>query len=293
MKCDLCPRECRIERTEESFGFCGVGELPRIARAALHFDEEPPISGTHGAGTIFFSGCNLRCVFCQNYDISELTKGKTITPYQLSEEYRRLEAMGAENIEFVTPSHYVNAVLESLEHYQPKLPLVWNSSGYDKVETLRKLDGVIDIYLPDFKYSDNALAARLSNCGDYVQTAAAAIDEMFRQQPENIIENGMMKRGVIIRHLVLPSHTKNSIGVLELIKKKYGDRALVSLMAQYMPAGKAEEYPDINRKLTKREYNKVLDKFMELDLDGFAQELDSSDKKYVPEWDFGLVKGEG
>ena len=145
---------------------------------------------------------------------------------------------------------------------------------------------MIDIYLPDFKYSDNALAKRLSHCGDYVETAAAAIDEMLRQQPRIIIENGVMQRGVIIRHLVLPSHTKNSIGVLELIKERYDTRALVSLMAQYMPAGKAADYPDINRKLTKREYHKVLNKYIELDLDGFAQELDSSDKKYVPEWNY-------
>lgn len=291
MICDLCPRGCHTERNENSRGYCGVGELPMIARAALHFDEEPPISGTHGAGTIFFSGCNLRCVYCQNYSISEERQGVVITPYQLSEEYRKLEALGAENIEFVTPSHYVDAILESLEYYQPQLPLVWNSSGYDKVETLKKLEGVIDIYLPDFKYSDNALALRLSNCGDYVQKATAAIDEMLRQQPENIIENGVMKHGVIIRHLVLPSHTKNSIGVLELIKEKYGAHTIVSLMAQYMPAGKAADYPDINRRLTKREYHKVLNKYIELDLDGFAQELDSSDEKYVPEWDYDSVNG--
>lgn len=286
MNCNQCPRKCNTERTEDHFGFCGVGKLPKIARAALHFDEEPPISGTRGAGTIFFSGCNLKCVFCQNYEISETRQGVVITPYQLSEEYRKLEASGAQNIEFVTPSHYTDAILESLTYYQPRLPLIWNSSGYDSIETLKRLEGVIDIYLPDFKYSDNALAKRLSHCGDYVETAAAAIDEMLRQQPRIIIENGVMQRGVIIRHLVLPSHTKNSIGVLELIKERYDTRALVSLMAQYMPAGKAADYPDINRKLTKREYHKVLDKYMELDLDGFAQELDSSDKKYVPEWNY-------
>ena len=294
MICNQCPRKCNTERTEKGFGFCGVGELPKIARAALHFDEEPPISGTRGAGTIFFSGCNLRCVFCQNYAISEEHHGVVITPYQLSEEYRRLEASGAQNIEFVTPSHCVNAILESLTYYQPRLPLIWNSSGYDSIDTLKRLEGVIDIYLPDFKYSDNALARRLSHCGDYVETAAAAIDEMLRQQPEIKIENGVMQRGVIIRHLVLPSHTKNSIGVLETIARRWngsektenGTRALVSLMAQYMPAGKAADYPEINRKLTKREYHKVLNKYMELNLDGFAQELDSSDKKYVPEWNY-------
>ena len=287
MKCNHCPRKCNTERTKDHFGFCGVGDLPKIARAALHYDEEPPISGTRGAGTIFFSGCNLRCVFCQNYDISKEHQGVVITPYQLSEEYRKLEALGAQNIEFVTPSHYVNSILKSLTYYRPKLPLIWNSSGYDSIETLKRLEGVIDIYLPDFKYSDNSLAKRLSHCGDYVETATAAIDEMLRQQPEIKIENGVMQRGVIIRHLVLPSHTKNSIGVLEIIKERYGTSALVSLMAQYMPAGRAADYPDVNRKLTKREYNKVLDKYIKLDLDGFAQEPDSSDKKYVPEWNYG------
>ena len=286
MICDLCPRKCHTERNDTSRGYCGVGELPKIARSALHFDEEPPISGTRGAGTIFFSGCNLRCVFCQNDEISVQDTGTIITPYQLSEEYRRLEALGAHNIEFVTPSHYVHAILESLDYYQPQVPLIWNSSGYDSVETLKRLEGVIDIYLPDFKYSDSALAKRLSNCGDYVETAITAIGEMRRQQPENVIENGVMQKGVIIRHLILPSHTKNSIGVLELIKEHWGISIPTSLMAQYFPAGKAADYPDINRKLTKREYDKVLNRFFELGLDGYAQELESSDTKYVPEWDY-------
>ncbi len=290
MICDLCPRNCHAERSGERHGYCGTGALPRIARAALHFDEEPPISGTRGAGTIFFSGCNLRCVFCQNYEISAEGLGKTITPYQLSEEYRRLEALGAQNIEFVTPSHYVNAILESLAAYRPSLPLVWNSSGYEKVETLKQLEGVIDIWMPDFKYSDNLLAAELSNCPNYVETAVAAIGEMLRQQPENVIENGVMKRGVIIRHLVLPSHVRNSLGVLSLIKQHWGAATPISLMAQYMPAGRAAEHPDINRRLTKREYQRVLDKLIELELDGFAQELEASDQKYVPEWDYAAVK---
>ena len=286
MLCELCPRNCRVQRNSEHFGFCGVGELPKLARVAPHYDEEPPISGSNGAGTIFFSGCSLRCVFCQNYDISSRCGGKYITPYQLSEEYKKLESMGVHNIELVTPGHYTHAIIESLDIYKPDLPIIWNSSGYDKVESLRKLEGYIDVYLPDFKYSDDALAKKLSGCPDYVETATAAIDEMLRQQGEVVIEDGLIKKGVIIRHLVLPSHTKNSIGVLEMIKDNWGTDIPISLMAQYMPAGRASEYPDINRRLTKREYNKVLDKMMELGLDGFAQELDASDKKYVPEWDY-------
>ncbi len=286
MLCDLCPRECNIERTEYTGGFCGVGKLPKIARIAPHYDEEPILSGKNGAGTIFFSGCSLRCVFCQNYTISSEDTGRYITPYQLSEEYRRLEDLGVHNIEFVTPTHYVDAIIESLGYYRPKVPLVYNSSGYDKVAPLRKLDGIIDIYLPDLKYSDNALSSRLSSCDDYVQTATAAISEMIRQTGDILIEDGLIKRGVMIRHLVLPSHVKNSIGVLELIKNNWGATIPVSLMSQYFPAGKADRYPDINRSLTAREYKKVLDKLYELDLDGFAQELSSADKKYVPVWDY-------
>lgn len=286
MRCALCPRECQIERTEYNGGYCGVGTLPKIARIAPHFDEEPIISGTNGAGTIFFSGCSLRCVFCQNYAISSEDSGRYITPYQLSEEYRRLEDMGVHNIEFVTPTHHIDAILESLDCYRPKVPLIYNSSGYDKVESLKKLEGIIDVYLPDLKYSDNALAKRLSACDDYVQTAEAAISEMIRQTGDIVIEDGLIKRGVMIRHLVLPSHIKNSIGVLEIIKEKWDARIPVSLMSQYFPAGKADRYPDINRSLTAREYRKVLDKLYELDLDGFAQKLSSADKKYVPVWDY-------
>ncbi len=286
MLCNLCPRECNVDRGENKYGVCGVGALPKIARIAPHYDEEPVISGTNGAGTIFFSGCGLRCVFCQNYEISALAQGKTVTPYRLSEEYKRLESMGVHNIEFVTPTHYIDAIIESLDIYRPSLPIIYNSSGYEKVDSLKRLDGIIDIYLPDFKYSDNELAGRLSGCPDYFEIASAAIEEMVRQQPQTVIENGLMKKGVIIRHLVLPSHVKNSLAVLETIRKSWGTCVPVSLMAQYMPAGKAEQYPDINRRLTKREYMKVLDKLYDIGLDGYAQELESADKKYIPEWDY-------
>ena len=286
MICDLCPRGCRTERSADHFGFCGVGSMPKIARIAPHYDEEPVISGTRGAGTIFFCGCNLRCVYCQNYCISSGDTGRYITPYQLSEEYRRLEELGVHNIEFVTPTHYTDAIIESLGYYRPKLPLIWNSSGYEKPETIRRLEGIIDVWLPDFKYSDNALASRLSSCPDYVETAEAAIAEMLRQAGENDVEDGLLKRGVIIRHLVLPSHTKNSIGVLERIAEAFGSGVTVSLMSQYFPAGRAQDFPEINRRITAREYHKVLDKLCELGLDGFAQDMASADQKYVPVWDY-------
>lgn len=286
MICNQCPRGCGVERFAERHGYCGVGDLPKVARIAPHYDEEPVISGSRGAGTIFFCGCSLKCVFCQNYQISSLDVGTVITPYQLSEEYRRLEALGVHNIEFVTPTHYVGAILQSLEFYRPKLPLIYNTSGYDKVETLRRLNGVIDIYLPDLKYSDAALAARLSDCGDYVSTALAAIDEMVRQCGAPVTSDGLLQRGVLIRHLILPSHTANSINVLRMIKERYGTRIPVSLMSQYIPAGRAEEYSYINRHLTAREYRKVLDELYVLELDGFVQDMASADAKYVPVWDY-------
>lgn len=286
VRCSLCPRECNADRSSDSFGFCGVGDLPKIARIAPHYDEEPVISGSMGAGTIFFCGCSLRCVYCQNYSISSQDAGRYITPYQLSEEYRRLEDIGVHNIEFVTPTHYVGAILESLRYYRPKLPLIYNTSGYEKVETLKRLDGVIDVYLPDFKYSDNALAQRLSSCPDYVERAVDAIREMLRQTGENVIKDGLLKKGVIIRHLVLPSHTKNSIGVLERIASEFGTDVTVSLMSQYIPAGRAEDFPDINRRLTAREYGKVLDRLYALGLDGYAQDMASADQKYIPVWDY-------
>ena len=285
MNCTLCPRECNVDR-DRHIGFCGTGKLPVIARVAPHYDEEPPISGTNGAGTIFFSGCSLRCAYCQNYEISALNKGKLITPYELSEQYRRLESMGVHNIELVTPTHFADAIIESFRFYRPDLPVIYNSSGYEKVETLKKLEGLIDVYLPDFKYSDNALAEKLSRCPDYVERTTAAIDEMIRQCGDSTYEEGLIKRGIIIRHLVLPSHVKNSFGVLQIIKEHWNDRIPVSLMAQYMPAGKADEYPDINRRITKREYRRVLERYYDLGFDGFAQELTSADQKYIPEWDF-------
>ena len=286
MLCSLCPRECHADRENGQCGFCGVGSEPVVARIAPHYDEEPVISGTHGAGTIFFSGCPLRCVYCQNYDISTGGKGRPLTPYQLSKEYRRLEAMGVHNIEFVTPTHYIDAILESLSYYRPQVPLIYNSSGYEKVGSLRRLEGSIDVYLPDFKYCDNALAKRLSSCPDYVERATEAIAEMLRQTGGNVIEDGLLKRGVIIRHLVLPSHTKNSIGVLRTIAERFGTDVPVSLMSQYLPAGRAQVYPDIDRRITAREYQKVLDELYALGLDGYAQDMASADKKYIPEWDY-------
>ena len=285
MKCTFCPRECDADR-ERAAGFCGCFSEPVVARIAPHYDEEPCISGTRGAGAVFFSGCPLHCVYCQNFDISSSLLGKKITPLELSKAYRELESLGVHCIELVTASHFLDAVIESLSLYRPKVPVVYNSSGYEKAESLKRLDGLVDVYLPDFKYSDSALSARLSSCPDYPQTALSAIREMVSQRGKPVFENGLLTSGVLVRHLVLPSHTKNSITALKILKESFGDSILVSLMSQYLPLGKAKDFPDINRKITPREYEKVLRALYDLDLDGFAQDLSSADKKYVPKWNY-------
>ena len=257
----------------------------RVARIAPHYDEEPLISGKKGTGAVFFSGCTLRCVYCQNYEISTENKGREITPYELSEAFRRLEDLGVHSIELVTPTHFLYGILEALSLYRPFVPLIYNTSGYEKVETLQMLDGIVDVYLPDFKYSDNRLAKRMSRCPDYKETAIAAVDEMLRQTGPVKIENGLVKKGVIIRHLVLPNHIKNSLDVLDIVKERYGERVLFSLMSQYLPCGKAAEYEDLSRCLTKREYDKVLNRLYELDLDGFVQDLSYAKKEYIPQWE--------
>ena len=288
MICNLCPRKCNACRTEhQGNGFCGAGTLPVVARVAPHFGEEPCISGTKGSGTVFFSGCTLKCVYCQNYEFSDGHKGRAVTPKELADCYKRLEQQGVHNINLVTADHYVNAVAESLDIYKPSVPVVYNCSGYTSPKTLSILDGLVDIYLPDFKYSDDALAIKYSSAPNYVNTATAAIKEMIFQVGTPVIdEDGMMKKGVIVRHLILPSHTKNSLGVLDIIKRSYDKQVLVSLMCQYVPVNKAHDFPKINRTITRREYDKVKSELYALGLDGFTQDLTSASTDFIPDWDF-------
>ena len=286
MICNLCPRKCSAERNEtEGKGFCGLGTLPRVARVAPHMWEEPCISGEKGSGAVFFSGCTLRCVFCQNYAISANNNGRTIKVSELAEEFKKLEAIGVHNINLVSPTPYIDAIIEALEIYRPKIQIVYNSSGYENVETLRRLEGYVDIYLPDFKYADDELAVGYSKAPNYVETATNAVKEMLRQTGEPVFDGEMMRSGVIVRHLVLPNHTKNSVRCLEHISENFKG-ALVSLMGQYTPVYKALENEKLNRKITRREYDKVKSKLFELELDGFAQELSSADEKYIPSWDY-------
>jgi len=286
MICTLCPRMCRAERTETyGNGVCKSALLPRLARADLHFDEEPVISENGGSGAVFFSGCALNCVFCQNYGISHENFGKTITPERLREIYFELIAKGARNINLVSASHFAPAVCESLKGGLP-VPVILNSSGYERVETLRMFEGLVDVYLPDFKYALKETAEKYSAAPDYPEAAKKAIREMCRQAGRvPIDENGNIQKGVIIRHLVLPGQVENSMRVLETIADEFPD-AWVSLMAQYVPMGKANEYPEINRPIKQEEYDEVVDYMMNLGFeDGFMQELESADKKYTPPFD--------
>ncbi|MBR5287940.1 MAG: radical SAM protein [Clostridia bacterium] len=284
--CTLCPRNCRARRGEnDGSGVCGVGTQPKIARAGLHMWEEPCISGTRGSGTVFFSGCGLRCVFCQNEAISHGGEGKIVSAARLAEIFRELEAAGAHNINLVTAAQFVPAVIDALETYRPKIPIVYNSSGYESVETLRQLQGYIDVYLPDYKYIDPAMAKLLSGAEDYPQVALCAIREMVRQTGEAVYDaDGMMLRGTQIRHLVLPGLTGDSMKILTMIADEFPG-VPVSLMGQYTPFGKALSIPGMNRKITKKEYKRVLAHMDAIGLPGYRQELESADAQYVPAFD--------
>ena len=286
MICTLCPRNCRAERMDgEGRGVCGVGALPKIARAGLHMWEEPCISGTRGSGAVCFSGCGLKCVFCQNERISHGGEGKIVSVRRLAEIFRELEAAGAHNINLVTAAQFVPAVIAALDIYRPKIPIVYNSSGYESVQTLRMLKGYIDIYLPDFKYIDSSMAKLLSGAQDYPEVAMEAIREMTRQTGEAVYdESGMMLRGTQIRHLVLPGLTGDSMRILATIADEFPG-VPVSLMGQYTPFGKALSIPGMNRRVTKKEYKRVLAHMDAIGLPGYRQELDSADAQYVPAFD--------
>jgi len=286
MRCDQCPRKCGAQREEySSGGVCGAPLLPKIARAELHFWEEPAISGTNGSGTIFFSGCPLKCVFCQNQPISRGGVGQVVSVERLAELMRELEQKGAHNINFVTPTHYTHAIREALTIYRPAIPIVYNCGGYESVEALKELEGLVDIYLPDLKYSDDALAQSFSKAGDYFATATAAICEMFRQTGKaEFDENGMMTRGTVVRHLILPGYVKNTIGVLKWLRDHLPE-VTISVMAQYFPIGKFPEHPELERPITAREHERVLS-FLEKNgmTDGWVQDRESADASYVPEF---------
>lgn len=286
--CELCPRKCKVNRLKGEKGFCkAIGVNLKQARIGLHYYEEPCISGTSGSGTIFFSGCNLRCKFCQNYKISWEGKGEEISIEELANKMIWLQEEGANNINFVTGFMYIPQIIESISLARKKgldIPIVYNSSGYESKDALKLLEGYVDVYLPDFKYYYDDLGNRLSSSLNYKEIALSSIKEMIRQQPKNIYdENGIIKKGVIIRHLVLPNHIQNSKQVLKLIKNNFGKEAYVSIMAQYFPCYKAEEFEDINRKLTEEEFNDIENFVYNLELkNGYIQYLEENEEKYVP-----------
>ena len=288
-ECILCPHKCKINRINGEIGRCKAGAKVKIALADLHFFEEPCISGETGSGTVFFTGCNLSCKFCQNYKISQKMHGKEIEIEELANEFLKLQDRGANNINLVTGVMYIPQIIESIKIAKEKglkIPIVYNSSGYENPDALRMLDGYIDVYLPDLKYYDDALAKRLSGIDKYYEYATESIKEMYRQvgNPE-IDENGLIKKGLIVRHLILPNNMENSKKVLKWIKDEFDTKILVSVMAQYFPTNKAMEFEEINRKLTQEEYDEIEDFVFELNLDGYMQDLEENEEQYVPNFE--------
>ena len=291
--CYVCPHRCGVDRpanmsdTTGCFGSCGVGLAPIVARAGLHMWEEPVISGTKGSGTVFFSGCNLHCVFCQNYDISCKGFGKEITIERLKEIYHELIAQGAHNINLVTPTHFTEAVLQSLAEPLP-VPVVYNTSGFETQDTLRRLKCKVQIYLPDLKYSDDMAAIKYSNAPYYFRIATEAIKELYNQVGDyHIDDNGIMTKGVIIRHLIMPGMPDNTKRIIDWIAANFKPgQVMFSLMHQYVPCGRANEYPEINRKVTDEEYKELESYLLQSTIeDGFVQEGDAACKDFIPCFD--------
>ncbi len=289
--CSQCPRKCNMDR-KTGTGYCGVPVQPKVARAFLHMWEEPCISGTRGSGTIFFSGCNLKCVYCQNYRISQDNFGKEITVERLQEIIKELINKGAHNINLVNPSHYTGPIKQALNSLKKSgdltVPVVYNSNGYESVETLKTMEGLVDVYLPDIKYSTEASSFKYSIAKDYPDVCKTAVFEMYRQVGSPVLDSyGIIRKGLIIRHLILPGHTKESMSILDWISENLPKSVYVSLMSQYTPFYAAEKHPEINRPITRREYEKVVDHLYKLGLEeGYVQERQSSDTQYIP--DFNL-----
>lgn len=331
MRCDVCPRACNADRANTK-GYCGMGVNPVVARAFLHMWEEPCISGTRGSGAVFFSGCNLKCIFCQNQEISHGGRGKEITAQELAGIFLSLRDKGAHNINLVTPTHFIPSILEALDMARGitggigsettggraetsgcsseettgcsagsasdmdyglrtglDIPVVYNTNAYESLESLKLLEGSVEVYLPDLKYVSAEVSKEYSGAGNYFEYASKAILEMYRQVGSPVLDqNGIIKKGVIIRHLVLPGHVDDSLRVLEWIADNLPKSIYVSLMSQFVPCFRAIGHPVLDRRITRREYEKVTDRFVKLGLDGYVQERDSASEQYIP--DFGIVK---
>ena len=291
-RCELCPHNCKVNRLNGEIGRCKCKDKVKIALASVHYYEEPCISGENGSGTIFFSGCNLNCKFCQNYEISQLGKGIEITIEELSDIFIKQQKKGVNNINLVTPTMYVYQIIEAIKIARKKgldIPIIYNSNGYENIETIKKLNGYIDVYLPDLKYYDDEIAYKYSGINNYFENAKSAILEMQKQVgAPKLNENGIIQKGLIIRHLVLPNNIENSEKILRWIKSNINEEVYISIMAQYFPSYKAKQMNDINRKLSEEEYAKIEDLVYELDIkNGYMQELGEHEEEYVP--DFNLT----
>ena len=288
-RCNICPHKCQVNRIKGQIGKCKSGNKVKIALYSIHNFEEPCISGKNGSGTIFFSNCNLNCVFCQNYEISQLGQGKEFEINELADIMIKEQEKGVENINLVTPTSYIIQIAESIKIAKGKglkIPIVYNTNSYENIESLKLLDGLVDIYLPDLKYYYNKLGKRYSNVENYFEIATNAILEMYRQVGNvQIDSNGILQKGVVIRHLVLPNHIENSKKVLKWIKENLDNKVFVSIMAQYFPTYKAKDIEKINRKLTKKEYQEIMEYVDSIGLDnGYVQELGEHEEEYVPKW---------
>lgn len=293
MKCDLCPRKCLVDRKKGEKGICGQTENLKVARAALHFWEEPCISGDAGSGAVFFSGCPLHCVFCQNENIANGTVGKEISVERLAEIFLELQEKGANNINLVTPGHFVPQITKALDLAKQeglKLPIVYNTSSYETVETIKRLEGYVDIYLPDFKYMSPGLSKKYSHAPDYAEVAKAAIAEMLRQTGKAVFVNGdednLILRGTIVRHLTLPGCMEDSMQILKYLHETYGDMIYISIMNQFTPLSNLEKYPELNRRITDEEYETLVDYAIEIGIEnGFIQEGDTAEESFIPAFD--------
>lgn len=291
-RCELCPHNCKVNRLNGEIGRCKCKDKVKIALASVHYYEEPCISGENGSGTIFFSGCNLNCKFCQNYEISQLGKGIEITIEELSDIFIKQQNKGVNNINLVTPTMYVYQIIEAIKIARKKgldIPIIYNSNGYENIETIKKLNGYIDVYLPDLKYYDDEIAYKYSGINNYFENAKLAILEMQKQVgTPKLNKDGIIQKGLIIRHLVLPNNIENSEKILRWIKSNMNEEVYISIMAQYFPSYKAKQMNDINRKLSEEEYAKIEDLVYELDIkNGYMQELGEHEEEYVP--DFNLT----
>ena len=288
--CLLCPRKCGINRSTGQTGVCGVSSEIKVARAALHYWEEPCISGKRGSGAVFFSGCSLHCVFCQNREISDGKEGKVISKERLSDIFIELADKGANNINLVTPGQYIPDIVWAVNDAKSrgmKLPIIYNTSGYENVTELKLLEGIVDVYLPDFKYMDSTLSARCSRAKDYPSVAKQALSEMVRQQPEVVIDDatGLIQKGVIVRQLLLPGHVNDAKAVLKYLYDTYHDHVYISMMSQFTPIA-LKDYPEINRTVTRREYERLVDYALEIGItNAFIQEGDVAKNSFIPAFD--------